>query len=174
MRSLFWRIFASFWLAIALVAGLSLLLGRMLNQDAWLLSQHPALQNFAEKWVQRYETQGPQAAQALLEQRKRKFRIDVQVLDDSGQPLVDGTFPPRAAAFEARHRNEKRLPWRRLSADYTSAQSGETYLLIYRIPLPEIAAWQRSSLLWPLSALGIAILVLTLLSLWLTLSITRP
>ncbi|WP_405120509.1 sensor histidine kinase [Pseudomonas leptonychotis] len=174
MRSLFWRIFASFWLAIALVAGLSLLLGRMLNQDAWLLSQHPALQNFAEKWVQRYETQGPQAAQALLEQRKRKFRIDVQVLDDSGQPLVDGTFPPRAAAFEARHRHEKRLPWRRLSADYTSAQSGETYLLIYRIPLPEIAAWQRSSLLWPLSALGIAILVLTLLSLWLTLSITRP
>lgn len=174
MRSLFWRIFASFWLAIALVAGLSMLLGRMLNQDAWLLSQHPALERFAEKWTQRYESQGPRAAQALLEQRKRKFRIDVQVLDDSGQPLVEGTFPPRAAAFEARHRNEKRLPWRRLSAEYTSPQSGETYLLIYRIPLPEIAAWQRDSLLWPLSALGIAMLVLTLFSLWLTLSITRP
>lgn len=174
MRSLFWRIFASFWLAIALVAGLSMLLGRMLNQDAWLLSQHPALERFAEKWTQRYESQGPRAAQALLEQRKRKFRIDIQVLDDSGQPLVEGTFPPRAAAFEARHRNEKRLPWRRLSAEYTSPQSGETYLLIYRIPLPEIAAWQRDSLLWPLSALGIAMLVLTLFSLWLTLSITRP
>lgn len=174
MRSLFWRIFASFWLAIALVAGLSMLLGRMLNQDAWLLSQHPALERFAEKWTQRYESEGPRAAQALLEQRKRKFRIDVQVLDDSGQPLVEGTFPPRAAAFEARHRNEKRLPWRRLSAEYTSPQSGETYLLIYRIPLPEIAAWQRDSLLWPLSALGIAMLVLTLFSLWLTLSITRP
>ncbi|PTS83598.1 two-component sensor histidine kinase [Pseudomonas sp. HMWF032] len=174
MRSLFWRIFASFWLAIALVAGLSMLLGRMINQDAWLLSQHPALEHFAEKWTQRYESEGPHAAQALLEQRKRKFRIDVQVLDDSGQPLVEGTFPPRAAAFEARHRNEKRLPWRRLSAEYTSPQSGETYLLIYRIPLPEIAAWQRDSLLWPLSALGIAMLVLTLFSLWLTLSITRP
>lgn len=34
MRSLFWRIFASFWLAIALVADLSILLGRILNQDA--------------------------------------------------------------------------------------------------------------------------------------------
>jgi two-component system OmpR family sensor kinase len=174
VRSLFWRVFASFWLAIALVAGLSILLGRMLNQDAWLLSQHPALENFAEKWAQRYESQGPGAAQALLEQRKRKFRINVQVLDDSGQSLVEGTFPPRAAAFEARHRNEKRLPWRRLSAEYTSAQSGETYLLIYRIPLPEVAAWQRDSLLWPLSALGIAMLVVTLFSLWLTLSITRP
>ncbi|WP_339079490.1 HAMP domain-containing sensor histidine kinase [Pseudomonas sp. TMP9] len=174
MRSLFWRIFASFWLAIALVAGLSMLLGRMLNQDAWLLSQHPGMGDLAETWSQRYETQGPQAAQRLLEQRKRMFRIDVQVLDDSGQALVKGTFSPRAAAFEARHRNEKRLPWRRLSVDYTSTHSGETYLFIYRIPLPEVAAWQRDSLLWPLSALGIAMLVLTLFSLWLTLSITRP
>lgn len=43
MRSLFWRILATFWLAIALVAGLSMLLGRALNQDAWILSQHPGL-----------------------------------------------------------------------------------------------------------------------------------
>lgn len=174
MRSLFWRIFASFWLAIALVAGLSMLIGRMLNQDAWLLSQHPALQDFAQTWVKRYEAQGPNAAQGLLEQRKREFRLDVQVLDDSGQPLVKGTFPPRAAAFEARHRNEKRLPWRRLSADYTSAQSGETFLFIYRIPYPEVAAWQREGWLLPASALVVAVLVLTLFSLWLTLSITRP
>lgn len=174
MRSLFWRIFASFWLAIALVAGLSMLLGRMLNQDAWLLSQHPGMDDLAETWTQRYEEQGPAAAQALLEQRKRSFRIDVQVLDNSGQPVVKGTFPARAAAFEARHRNEKRLPWRRLSVDYTSPSSGETYLFIYRIPIPEVAAWQRDSLLWPLSALAIAMLVLTLFSLWLTLSITRP
>jgi two-component system, OmpR family, sensor kinase len=174
VRSLFWRIFASFWLAIALVAGLSMLLGRMLNQDAWLISQHPGMDDLAKKWTQRYEKQGPRAAQALLEQRKRKFRIDVQVLDDSGQAVVKGTFPPRAAAFEARHMNEKRLPWRRLSVDYTSPHSGETYLFIYRIPIPEVAAWQRNSLLWPLSALGIAMLVLTLFSLWLTLSITRP
>ena len=78
MRSLFWRIFASFWLAIALVAGLSMLLGRMLNQDAWLLSQHPGMDDLAETWTQRYEKKGPRAAQNLLEQRKRKFRIDVQ------------------------------------------------------------------------------------------------
>jgi len=174
VRSLFWRIFASFWLAIALVAGLSMLLGRMLNQDAWLLNQHPGMRDLAEQWVQRYETQGSRAAQALLEQRKRKFRIDVQVLDDSGLPVVKGTFPPRAAAFEARHRDEQRLPWRRLSFDYASPQSGETYLFIYRIPFPDVAAWQRESRLWPLSALAIAMLVLTLFSLWLTLSITRP
>ncbi|MWV18056.1 HAMP domain-containing protein [Pseudomonas sp. L-22-4S-12] len=174
MRSLFWRIFASFWLAIALVAGLSLLLGHALNQDAWILSNHPALRNLPERWSQRYEQQGAQAAQDFLERRKRRFHVDTQVLDEDGQALVYGTFPPRAAAFEARQRNEKRLPWRRLTDEYTNPDSGKTYLFIYRIPHPELAEWHRDSLLWPLSALGIALVVLTALSLLLTLSITRP
>ncbi|WP_137820549.1 HAMP domain-containing sensor histidine kinase [Pseudomonas sp. 2FG] len=175
MRSLFWRIFASFWLAIALVAGLSMLLGHALNQDAWILSRHPGLQGLAERWTQIYEAEGEQAAQHYLEQRKRRYHIDIQVLDDNGDALVKGTFPRRAAAFEARrHNDRRRLPWRRLTADYTSPASGETYLLIYRIPHPELDAWHRGSLLWPLSALGIALVVLSLFSLLLTLSITRP
>lgn len=174
MRSLFWRILASFWLAIALVAGLSMLLGHALNQDAWILSRHPGLDDLAQRWAERYERQGERAAQQFLEQRKREYRIDVQVLGESGQPLVRGTFPARAAAFEARHDDDRRLPWRRLTAEYTSPASGDSYLFIYRIPHPELAAWHRGSLFWPLSAVGIALVVLTLFSLLLTLSITRP
>lgn len=175
MRSLFWRIFASFWLAIALVAGLSMLLGHALNQDTWILSHHPAVKHLPEKWSELYEGPGgPAAAQSFLELHKRSFHLDTQVLDANGQPLVQGTFPPRAAAFEARHGNDRRLPWRRLTQEYTSPASGETYLFIYRIPHPELEAWHRGSLFWPLSALGIALVVLTLLSLLLTLSITRP
>ncbi|MEO4047337.1 HAMP domain-containing sensor histidine kinase [Pseudomonas sp. CAU 1711] len=173
MRSLFWRIFASFWLAVALVAGLSLLLGRALNQDAWILAHHPAVENLAERWAQRYEERGPEAAQSLLERRKQRFRVDTQVLDEAGRPLVYGTFPRRAAAFEARQDNPQRLPWRRLTEEYTGP-SGTTYLFIYRIPHPELMEWHRGSLLWPLSALGIALVVLTAISLLLTLSITRP
>ena len=63
MRSLFWRILASFWLAITLVAGLSILLGHMLNQDAWILSRHPGLNSLTEEWTQTYENQGEDAAQ---------------------------------------------------------------------------------------------------------------
>ncbi|SED67633.1 sensor histidine kinase [Pseudomonas kilonensis] len=171
MRSLFWRILASFWLAIALVAGLSLLMGHMLNQDAWILSRHPGLNTLAAEWTQTYESQGEEAAQDILQQRKRQYRIDVQVLNESGDPVVRGTFPPRAAAFEAR---QKRLPWRRLTDEFTSAKTGDTYLFIYRIPHPELDAWHRESLLLPLSALGIALVVLTLFSLLVTFSITRP
>ncbi|MFJ7145897.1 ATP-binding protein [Pseudomonas protegens] len=175
MRSLFWRILASFWLAITLVAGLSILLGHMLNQDAWILSRHPGLNSLAEEWTQTYETQGEDAAQDILQQRKRQYHIDVQVLNESGDPVVRGTFPRRAAAFEARQNNDDRhLPWRRLTAEYTSPTTGDTYLFIYRIPHPELDAWHRDSLTWPLSALTIALVVLTLFSLLVTLSITRP
>ncbi|MCU7645114.1 sensor histidine kinase [Pseudomonas piscis] len=175
MRSLFWRVLASFWLAIALVAGLSILLGHMLNQDAWILSRHPGLNNLAEQWTQTYEEQGEDAAQEILQQRKRQYHIDVQVLNESGDPVVRGTFPRRAAAFEARQNNDdRRLPWRRLTAEYTSPRTDDTYLFIYRIPHPELNAWHRDSLTWPLSALAIALVVLTLFSLLVTLSITRP
>ncbi len=174
MRSLFWRILATFWLAIAVVAALAILLGQALNQDAWILSRHPALREFAPRWTQLYEEQGPLAAQLALEAHKQRFRVDIQVLGETGRPVVRGTFPARAAAFEARQPNAKRLPWRRLTNDYTSPLTGETYLFIYRIPLTELAAWHRGSLLWPLSALGIALVVLTAFALLLTLSITRP
>nr|WP_232924428.1 HAMP domain-containing sensor histidine kinase [Pseudomonas cichorii] len=172
---MFWRILASFWLAIALVAGLSILLGHMLNQDAWILSRHPVLNELPKKWVQIYEEQGAATAQDYLQNVKRRNRIDVQVLNDNGEPVVLGTFPPRAAAFEARQQDDSRqLPWRRLTTEYTSDSTGITYLLIFRIPHPEIEDWHRQSLMWPLSALGIALVVLTLFSLFVTLSITRP
>lgn len=175
MRSLFWRILASFWLAIALVAGLSILLGHMLNQDAWILSRHPLLSHLPQTWTEQYESQGADAAQDYLQSLKRKKHIDVQVLNDSGDPVVRGTLSPRAAALEARQGdNPGPLPWRRLTTEYTSAKTGETYLFIYRIPHPELDAWHRDSLMWPLSALGISLVVLTLFSLLVTLSITRP
>ena len=173
MRSLFWRIFASFWLAFAAVVGLTLLLGQALNQDTWVLNHHPAIENLAEGWAQRYESRGEEAAQAYLEQRKRRFHVDVQVLDDDGVPLVKGTFSRRAAAFEARQHSEQRLPWRRLTREYQSP-SGSNYLLIYRIPHQELATWQRHSLLWPFGALAVSLLVISLFSLLLTLSFTRP
>jgi signal transduction histidine kinase len=175
VRSLFWRIFATFWLAIALVAGLALLLGHALNQDAWILSRHPGVNRLAPTWTAVYEMHGPTAAQLYLEEHRRRFGVDVQVLAENGQPVIRGTFPARAAIFEARQsRRDQSLPWRRLTDDYTSPATGATYLFIYRIPYTELQAWHRGSLLWPVSALVIALVVLAGFSLLLTLSITRP
>ncbi|KSO74125.1 sensor histidine kinase [Pseudomonas aeruginosa] len=146
MRSLFWRILAAFWLALLLVAGLSILLGRALNQDTWIIARHPGLKDLAEQWTALYEEQGSYAAQGLLEQRRRDYGISIQVLDESGQRLVDGTYLPRPHHRPPRtsDRNLPRFPWRQLSQEYVSPQ------------------------------MGIALVVLTLFSLLLTLSITRP
>ena len=81
MRSLFWRILAAFWLALALVAGLAMLLGRALNQDAWILSRHPGVNRLAPTWTAVYEMHGPTAAQLYLEEHRRRFGVDVQVLE---------------------------------------------------------------------------------------------
>ncbi|SDH40173.1 sensor histidine kinase [Pseudomonas panipatensis] len=177
MRSLFWRVLAAFWLALLLVAGLSILLGRALNQDTWIIARYPGLHDLAKQWTVLYEQQGPDAAQAFLVQRRHDFELSVQVLDESGQRLVDGTYlprPPRPPEEGFNRSNLPRFPWRQLSQEYTSAQSDHTYLFIYRIPHGALEAWHRSSLLWPLSALGIALVVLTIVSLLVTLSITRP
>lgn len=173
MRSIFWRILASFWLALALVAGLSMLLGRTLNQDSWILARHPVVKDLAERWTDVYERRGAIEARRLLDSVRREHRIDVQVFDEAGEPLVArrGAAPESAQGARGRHPH---LPWRRLGTDYTSPDSGETYLFLYRIPHTELASWHRDSLLWPLSALGIALVVLTLISLLLTLAISRP
>ncbi|MNZ52436.1 Sensor protein PfeS [compost metagenome] len=176
MRSLFWRILAAFWLALLLVAGLSILLGRALNQDAWIIARYPGLVDLAEQWTALYETQGADAAQYLLEQRRRDFSLSVQVFDESGERLVHGTYPPRPPRPRPAFDREKlpRFPWRQLSQEYTSADTDHTYLFVYRIPTRALEEWQHGSLLWPLSALGIALVILTVFSLWLTLSITGP
>ncbi|TRX75843.1 sensor histidine kinase [Pseudomonas mangiferae] len=171
MRSLFWRVFASFWLAIALVAGLSLLLGHAANQDSWIIARHPAIADLATTWARIYEAGDYRGAQEQLERRKRLYHLDVQILDINYAPLMRQTFGSVPGFF--RDRGDRPPPWRRLTEEYTSP-SGNTYLFIYRLPYPELDAWRRSSLLWPMSALVIALVVLTLFSLLLTLSITRP
>lgn len=171
MRSLFWRIFATFWLATASVAGLSLLVGQMFKHDEWILANYPGVKNVASEWTRIYEQRGALAAQLLLERRNQRIRLQAQVFDENGEKLIPGTVPPRAENYEA---HARRAPWRRISEEYQSPTSGKTYLFIYRIPHTELAEWERRSLFMPLSALFVALLVLTLFSALLTLSITRP
>ena len=171
MRSLFWRILGAFWLALILTGALTYLLVRMFNQDDWILNHHPSLKNFASTWLQLYESGERQQAQRFLQQQKQQYRIDTQILDENGLSL-GRDISPRSAALEAK-RGLHHLPWRRITQEVTSKQ-GASYLFVYRMPHSELGAWQRSDGLRPMSALIIALCVLTLMSLLLTISITRP
>ncbi len=171
MRSLFWRILGAFWLALILTGALTYLLVRMFNQDDWILNHHPSLKNFANTWLQLHESGDQQQAQHYLQQQKHHYRIETQILDENGLSL-GRDISPRSAALEAK-RGLHRLPWRRITQEVTDS-NGLSYLFVYRIPHSELGAWQRSDGLRPISALLIALSVLTLMSLLLTISITRP
>lgn len=171
MRSLFWRVLGAFWLALVLMGALTYLLVRMFNQDNWILDHHPGLKDFATTWLSLYESGATEPALYFLQQQKHRYRIETQILDENGVSLTKG-LSPRSLAMEAK-RGDKHLPWRRITQEVTG-QNGQSYLFVYRIAHSELGAWQRNNGLRPASALMIALLVLTLMSLLLTLSITRP
>lgn len=149
-----------------------MLLGRLLNQDAWLLKQYPAIQKVAERWTSIYEQQGVDAAKAFLLEHKKTHHIDVQVFAETGKILLSDTVKPRTHNIP--HKNTKLPAWRQLVEEYTSEQTGNSYLFFYRIPRLELAKWHRTTFWLPISALTITLIVLTIFSLLLTLSITRP
>lgn len=178
MRSFFWRIFASFWLAIIVVAISSMLVGRALNQDAWILNQHPAVQKLAEQWVSYYEQGDLSSAEKLIKERHNKHRIDIQILTDSGTTLFNNFSRHKRRAMSPMQGNNSDFShgsqWRQISQEYTSPQTDQSYLFIYRIPRVELSIWQRDSLWRPISGIIITLIVLTIFSILLTLSITRP
>lgn len=96
-----WRILAVFWLALLLVAGLSIL--SALNQDTWIIARHPGLKDLAESSGPPSTKNRAATRPSLLEQRRRDYGISIQVLDESGQRLVDGTYLPRPSPPPAAH-----------------------------------------------------------------------
>ncbi|MCK9535575.1 MAG: HAMP domain-containing histidine kinase [Pseudomonas sp.] len=171
MRSLFWRILGAFWLALVLMGALTYLLVRIFNQDDWILNHHPGLKNFAAGWLSLYESGATEPALYYLQQQKHRYRIETQILDETGISLGK-ELSARSLAWEAK-RGIQHLPWRRITQEVTGS-NGQSYLFVYRIAHSELGAWQRGNGLRPIIALVIALLVLTAMSLLLTLSITRP
>lgn len=167
MRSLFWRVFGAFWLALLLMGGLTYLLVRIFNQDDWILNQHPGLKHFAVNWLEHYESGDTRSAVEYIRQQRKKYRIETQVLDAAGMPLELG-LTPRTIPPSPR-RSMHRSMWRTITQEVTGSHE-QDYLFVYRIARSELSGIG----LRPWGALLIVFLVLTLMSVLLTLSITRP
>ncbi|HZJ94930.1 MAG TPA: HAMP domain-containing sensor histidine kinase [Thiopseudomonas sp.] len=167
MRSLFWRVFGAFWLALLLMGGLTYLLVRIFSQDEWILNQHPGLKDFAANWLERYESGDTRSAAEYLQQHRQNYRIETQILDASGIPLELGPTP--RAMSPITRRGMHRSTWRTITQE-VAGNKQQDYLFVYRIARSELSHVG----LRPWGALLIAFLVLTLMSFLLTLSITRP
>lgn len=171
MRSFFWRIFISFWLAISVAAGSSMLLGYLFNQDAWLINRFPPIQGVAQKWVNFHEENEIASAKNLIKHYQQKYKIDIQVFTELGTNLTSNIHPTH---YKPKPIGSRIPPWRQITQEYTSPETELSYLFIYRIPRAELMDWQRDSLWFPLGGIVITVIVLTIFSFLLTLSVTRP
>lgn len=149
------------------MGGLTYLLVRIFSQEDWILNQHPGLKDFAVNWLERYESGDRHSAIEYLQQHRQSYRIETQVLDGSGMPLERG-LSPRTLPPSSR-RGMHRSTWRTITQEVTGSNQ-QDYLFVYRIARSELS----NIGLRPWGALLIAFLVLTLMSVLLTLSITRP
>ncbi|MFT0211219.1 HAMP domain-containing sensor histidine kinase [Pseudomonas sp. F1_0610] len=166
MRTLFWRVFAAFCLALVLVIGLTFAIAQIFNTEQWLLNSHPAFNRLTTTWLAYYESGDERAARALLQQRRKQFNLETQVFDINSRPVsIDNS----RGHGHGMHRGR----WLRITQE-VSSNTGQEYLFVYRLPNEQISAWQRGNWIIPASLATIAFLVLISVSFWLTTSITRP
>ncbi|MDR2710595.1 MAG: HAMP domain-containing histidine kinase [Burkholderiales bacterium] len=199
MRSLFWKIFWSFWLAVGLIGGLTFVLGRWMVEERWLMSFYPNLSSYAPQWTTLYEKEGIAAAQQFSTQQARDNGILTDVLSVDGDQLTPlmsrrdsrpGLGSGMGQGFglgfglglgqgmglgqgrgHGMGRDRPNREYYRFIYEYAS-ESGGQYLFRFRLPADEVHA-QAHLLLWPLNLI-IALLAVTLASGLLSLSITRP
>ncbi|SDU15194.1 ATP-binding protein [Halopseudomonas salegens] len=171
---LFWKVFAVLWLATLLVGGSGFLVSRALQQDWMLLQFHPQLRDFASELVNEYEQQGPDQAQAWLEQQLAEHRLRARLFDASGDPLLTGTLWPSARQHlvEERQHKSRRNPYgRRFQLVWNSDLA--TYQLSLHVPTPELFRWQRTPFAL-IANIILAMALLALLSLLLSRYLTSP
>lgn len=174
MRSIFWRILGAFWLALILTGTLTFLVTRLFNQDSWVLTRHPGLKDLASQWLHYYSQAQLEPAQQVLLQARRNHHIDVQVFAENGQ-MIASNSRMRSRPNERINQIQElhRSTWRRLTQE-VSLNPEQNLLFVYRMPPVELRKWQTSRLSGPGTMLAVAVLVITLVSLLLALSITRP
>lgn len=175
MRSLFWKILASLMLATALVASFTFGVSRLSLEERWLFHFHPALKDFASQWIDRHEAQDHAANRQLLQDYRRRFQLFVQVYDERGTLLTNGLPPRVEQLFKQLHKEREGKAPRPVKLTQTVlAASGEEYLFIYRLPRPALHQWLGDTWLGR-SLLALCVLgALVLVSLPLSLYLTRP
>ncbi|WP_341706977.1 HAMP domain-containing sensor histidine kinase [Halopseudomonas sp.] len=174
---LFWKVFAVLWLATLLVGGSGFLVSRALQQDWLLLQLNPELRDFAAQLTTVYEQDGAAAAQVWLEAQRRENHLRARLFDAAGDSLLPGTLP-RLPRFQAepppsRPGPPPELPGRGRLIQLAWNTDQASYIVTLHVPAPTLWRSQRAPVAMLLN-IGLALTLLTLLSLVLSRYLTRP
>jgi signal transduction histidine kinase len=95
-RSLFFKIFVSFWLTMALTIAVLTLMARISNSESFpeRASRGPVREGltlYSETAVRIYEREGPQALQEFIRRSLNESGTEVFLFDGDGKPIVGGS-----------------------------------------------------------------------------------
>ena len=160
MRSLFLRIFLSFWLAQALFVILAILVTMAIGPHAPSPRWEYLRASVGSRVVTAYEQGGQADALRSLQELQRRLPIHAYVFDDQGQEISRRT-PPDWALQELRGEQPRKSTWRgmfsqRYVSQVVAGPSGRGYTLVAELPPTPPVFLRRERI--PGMGIGIAVL----------------
>ena len=181
MRSLFLRIFLSFW-AIVLLLILAVAVTVMMQPETvisrWRSATSNATAMYAQTCAEEFDRYGQQALRNYLQRLEASAHMHAAVYDDKGE-LLAGTETPAAQAARQKVTATGEPEFSLTATTALAAQrgvgpSGRTYIFVAQMPRGgPIGAFRLSTRLWLLRWL-LAILISGLICYLLARSITKP
>jgi len=180
MRTLFWKIFISFWSVVAIFIVIAvLLLGRRapLPETHRQAVDNDAFAMYARSLAQTYDAGGKVELYRYLQQFKRTSRGEAYLLDRLGNEVAGQILPPQAKEMAARAQLESEsvvVGGKEFFARPIVTNSGASYVAVVGFPrtvdeFPPPPGPQR-----PLRDLGIAIIISGIVCFWLARYLSAP
>jgi two-component system, OmpR family, sensor histidine kinase CpxA len=139
MKSLFLKIFLSFWLAQALIVALVVIATVVLRPQTESPFWDYIKTNTADQLVQAYESGGPKLLDAKIDQLGTTLRLKAYLFDDQGRELAGRNAPPWAQRLSQRLDPQgggwltRFSPRRFVSQEVTTAGSHQ-YMMVAEVP----------------------------------------
>ena len=182
MRTLFWKIFLSFWLVLAIFIVIAVLfLGRPARapQTGWQMVATDAFAMYTQSLMQAYERGEKAELDRYLQRTRQASHEEVFLLDSEGNELTGQTLRPPAQGLAKRAQLEGKAEFAVVEGKPFLAQpvvtsGGANYVALMRLssmpdPPPGPPGPQR-----PLRDLGIAIVISGIVCFWLARYLSAP
>jgi two-component system sensor histidine kinase CpxA len=182
MRTLFWKIFISFWSVVAIFIVIAvLLLGRRtpLPETHWQIIDNNAFAMYSQSLVQTYDAGGKVGLDQYLQQFKRTSPAEAYLLDRLGNEVAGQILPPQIEELAARAQLEGKSEFTAVEGKEFFAQkiitnSGATYVAVIGFPRPADDLSRPPGPQRPLRDLAIATIISGIVCFWLARYLSAP
>jgi two-component system, OmpR family, sensor histidine kinase CpxA len=139
MRSLFLKIFLSYWVAQALFVVLAILITMALRERGDTATWDAQQTNVLSKAIQTYEQGGPAEARKYFDEVRDTLHVRAYLLDDKGEDVAGRELPHWAESLAKGVAPPRRDFWQSVTPSpfrhqVTTASSGHRYTLVAFLP----------------------------------------